>query len=110
MPLLSLLFMMCVLSGCTGYQDPDFNKPLIVLPQDTDIQQNAVTSQNNAPQQNEVDKPKSSEDKAWVEAKTSRVWVSPRIDENGDYVEGYYKYIVIDPGHWSLNGSETKQQ
>ena len=109
MPFLSLLFMLCVLSGCTGYQDPDFNKPLIVLSQDTDIQQNAVTTQNNDPQQNEAAKPKSPEDQAWVEAKTRRIWVSPRSDENGDYVQGYYKYIVIDPGHWSLNGNEAKQ-
>ena len=109
MPLLSLLFMLCVLSGCTGYQDPDFNKPLIVLPQDADIQLNAVTTQKTNPEKNVSDKPRTPEEKAWVEAKTSRIWISPHVDGNGDYVQGYYKYIVLDPGHWSLNGNEAKQ-
>ena len=109
MALLSLLLMVCVLSGCTGYQDPDFNKPLIVLPQDTDTQQNAVTTQNNDHQQNEEDKPKPLEDKVWIEAKTSKLWVNPFVDENGDLVEGHYKDIVTEQGHWELKPYDGKQ-
>ena len=100
---LSFLMVVLFLGGCTGYQDPDFNKPLIVLPQDTDAPKNKDTN----PESNDAKPP---QQQAWVEAKTSRLWVSPHVDENGDYVEGYYKYLVLDPGHWSLNGNETKQQ
>ena len=100
MPLLSLLFMICFFSGCVSYQDPDFDKPLIILPQDNDI----VQKKEANPEKNETRAP---QQQSWVEAKTSRIWVSPHVDENGDYVEGYYKYIVLDPGHWSLNGNQA---
>lgn len=102
--LLSLLMVVLILGGCAGYSDPDFNKPLIVLPEDKDT--NTETNSTNA--EKEVTTPP--QQQAWVEAKTSRVWVSPHVDENGDYVQGYYKYIVLESGHWNLNGNETKQQ
>ena len=38
----------------------------------------------------------------WVEAKTSRIWVNPSVDENGAMIEGHYKYIVVEPGHWAV--------
>jgi len=103
MQLLSLLFMMCVLSGCTGYQDPDFNKPLIILPQDN------ATPQDTKTQQNEEIKPKPPEDKVWIEAKTSKLWVNPFVDENGDLVEGHYKDIVTEQGHWELKPNDGNQ-
>jgi len=43
----------------------------------------------------------------WVESKTSRIWVSPHVDTNGDYIDGYYKYIILKPGHWAINGNQT---
>ncbi len=89
---LSLLLAMILLSGCQTFQEPDFDKPLINLQAD-----------NEGYVENKSTKP--SQQKVWVEAKTSRIWVSPRVDENGDYVEGHYKYIVLETGHWSLNGN-----
>jgi len=88
MPLLSLLFAACILSGCACFQEPDFNKPLIVL------------------SENKETKPK--EEKIWVEAKTSRVWVNTQMDENGDLVEGHYKHIVTEAGHWAVKSDERK--
>ena len=89
---LSLLLAMILLSGCQSLQEPDFNKPLIDLKTDSE---GFVENKDQ----------KSAQQKVWVEAKTSRIWVSPQVDQNGDYVEGHYKYIVLEPGHWSLNGS-----
>ncbi len=99
MPLrfLSLLMVVLLFGGCACFNEPDFDKPLITLPEDKDTN---TKSKDTKPPQHQ----------AWVEAKTSRLWVSPHIDENGDYVEGYYKYIVLDPGHWILNGNQTRQQ
>jgi len=93
MPLkfLSLVVVVLLCGGCAYFQEPNFDKPLITLPSDT-CSENRVVSK--PPQQ-----------EAWVEAKTSRIWVNPHVDQNGDYVEGYYKYVVMKPGHWSLNGT-----
>ncbi len=41
-------------------------------------------------------------DMVWVEAKTNKIWVNPHLDDNGDMVEGHYKYTVITPGHWAV--------
>src|ERR1700733_7091375 len=101
--LLGLIVVAIFLSGCTGYQDPDFNKPLIVLPQDNDAPQNTNT------QLNEEIKPKPPEDKVWIEAKTSKLWVNPYVDENGDLVEGHYKDIVTEQGHWELKSNDGNQ-
>ncbi len=88
---LKFVFLLCVviLSGCATLDEPDFNKPLIPIPE----RQQA--------------KPK--EEKAWVEAKTSRAWVNAHVDENGDLVEGHYKHIVIEAGHWAVKPDERKQ-
>ena len=101
--LIGIVIIAVFLSGCTGYQDPDFNKPLIILPQDNDTTQNKEINAKS-------DEPKPPQQQAWVEAKTSRIWVRPHVDETGDYVQGHYKYIVLDPGHWSLNGKQANQQ
>ncbi len=92
-----LLLAVVLLSGCQTFQEPDFDKPLINLQADNE---GYVVNKNTKPTQQKV----------WVEAKTSRIWVSPQVDENGDYVEGHYKYIVLEPGHWSLNGNQTDRQ
>ncbi len=39
----------------------------------------------------------------WVEAKTSKIWVNPQLDDNGDMIEGHYRYTVITPGHWDVS-------
>ncbi|MDO8674753.1 MAG: hypothetical protein Q7K71_01385 [Candidatus Omnitrophota bacterium] len=77
----SLLFVI-VLSGCATWDDPDFSKTLIPFP--------------------ERQAEKHKEEKAWVEAKTSRAWVNAHVDENSDLVEGHYKHIVIEAGHWAV--------
>ena len=82
--LISLLFVVFS-SGCATSDDIDFNKPLVVLAEKKDT------------------KPK--EEKAWIEAKTSRMWVNPHVDENGDLVEGHYKNTVLEPGHWAIKGN-----
>lgn len=42
-----------------------------------------------------------SEEGIWVPAKIQRVWVSPHVDsDTGDFIQGHYKCIVLDPGHW----------
>ena len=96
-----LFFALFYLNGCAFLKSldnqPDFDKPLIILPEDRDA---------NA----EIKKAKAPEKQVWAEAKTSRIWINPHVDENGDYVEGYYKYIVLQPGHWILNGNQTTQQ
>ena len=96
MPLkfLSLIMVVMLLGGCVCFNEPDFDKPLITLPDDKDTC--SESKETKPPQQ-----------QAWVEAKTSRIWVSPHVDGNGDYVEGYYKYIVLKPGHWAINGNQT---
>ena len=38
----------------------------------------------------------------WVNAKTKKVWINPLVDEEGNMVEGHYKYIVLEKGHWAL--------
>jgi hypothetical protein len=91
---LSLVAAILLCSGCAYFQEPDFDKPLITLPGDMCSENKPSKPPQPQPQQ-----------EAWVEAKTSRIWVSPHVDQNGDYIEGYYKYIVIKPGHWSLNGT-----
>jgi len=96
MRFLMLFFMMCFLSGCACFKEPDFDKPLI------DIKANSEGYVENKD-------PKPAAQQVWVDAKTSRIWVSPHVDENGDYVQGHYKYIVLEQGHWSLDASQTNR-
>ena len=49
------------------------------------------------------------EEKVWVEAKTNKVWVNQHVDENGDMVEGHYKHIVMNPGHWAVKDEDGKK-
>ncbi len=50
----------------------------------------------------------SKEEKVWIEAKTSKMWVNPQVDENGDMVDGHYKYMVMVPGHWAVKDNGRK--
>ncbi len=90
MPLrfLSLLFAVLIVCGCASVSDFDFDKPLIPIPENT------------------PEKPK--EDGVWIETKTSRVWVNPHVDENGELVEGHFKHIVLEPGRWAVKANEGK--
>lgn len=38
----------------------------------------------------------------WVNAKTKKIWVNPHVDEEGNMIEGHYKYVVLEKGHWAL--------
>ena len=49
------------------------------------------------------------EEKIWIEAKTSKIWVNPQVDESGDMVEGHYKYTVMVPGHWAVKDEDGKK-
>ncbi|MDE2009882.1 MAG: TraV family lipoprotein [Candidatus Omnitrophica bacterium] len=93
---LTLVISVLLLGGCTWlYEpDPDFDKPLISIPGQSDV---CTEPRETKPTPKEV----------WIEAKTSRIWVSPHVDQNGDYIDGYYKYIIIKPGHWAINGNQT---
>ena len=51
----------------------------------------------------------STDDKVWIEAKTSKIWVNPHVDESGDMVEGHYKYTVMVPGHWAVKDEDGKK-
>jgi hypothetical protein len=46
--------------------------------------------------------PEKKSDMVWVEAKTSKIWVNPQLDDNGDMIEGHYRYTVLTPGHWDV--------
>lgn len=50
----------------------------------------------------------SNEEKIWIEAKTSKIWVNPQVDDSGDMVEGHYKYTVMVPGHWAVKDDGKK--
>ncbi len=38
----------------------------------------------------------------WVNAKTKKIWINPHVDDEGNMVEGHYKFIVLEKGHWAL--------
>ena len=38
----------------------------------------------------------------WVPAKTKKVWVNPHIDDDGNMIDGHYKYVILEEGHWAL--------
>lgn len=48
----------------------------------------------------------SNPEKVWVEAQTRKVWTNPYVDDNGDMVDGHYKYVVVAPGHWAVKGEK----
>jgi len=86
---LVLMLTVVLLSGCASFDELDFSKPLIPVPENKkDVQ--------------------TKREKVWVETKTSRVWVNSRVDEGGDYVEGHYKHTVLEPGHWVVQSDENR--
>ena len=88
MRFITIVLTVFLLSGCETVQELDFNKPLIPIPENKSI------------------KPK--EEKIWIEAKTSRLWVNSHVDENGDLVEGHYRHIITEAGHWAVKSDEGK--
>ena len=58
----------------------------------------------------EVVKLSDKEDKVWIEAKTSKVWIGQHVDVSGDLVEGHYKHVVVTPGHWVDVGASSGQE
>lgn len=48
-------------------------------------------------------------DKVWIEAETKKVWVNSHVDENGDMVEGHYKHIIVNQGHWAVKEGGKEQ-
>ncbi len=55
--------------------------------------------------------PQTAEDKTgWVNAETKKIWVNEHVDENGDLIEGHYKYVVTAPGHWLTDAESGKQK
>lgn len=47
-------------------------------------------------------KPHVETETVWVQAKTSKVWVNPHIDDDGNMIDGHYKYVILEEGHWAL--------
>ncbi len=86
---LGFILIAVMLSGCAAGNEMDFNKPLIPIPE-----------------KKETTLP---EEKVWIEAKTSRVWVNSHIDESGDLIDGHYKHIVTEAGHWEVKANERKR-
>ena len=84
------LIMCLVASGCEIIYQPHSRQPLM----------SSVCTEPPS---------KVEDEKVWVEAKTNKIWVSPLVDENGDLIDGHYKYIVIKPGHWAVKGQENEQ-
>ena len=78
-----LVFLMClVCSGCKTFES--------FLKKDGSIPVIAAA------------KPRVETETVWVEAKTKKVWVNPHIDEDGNMIDGHYKYVVLEEGHWAL--------
>ena len=59
-------------------------------------------------------KPSVTTETGWVPAKTRKVWVNQHIDEDGNMVEGHYKHVILEEGHWALQeippGSDQAQK
>ena len=47
-------------------------------------------------------KPQVETEAVWVSAKTRKVWVNPHIDDDGSMIDGHYKYVILEEGHWAL--------
>lgn len=46
--------------------------------------------------------PRMETETVWVPAKTKKVWVNPHVDDNGSMIDGHYKYVILEEGHWAL--------
>jgi hypothetical protein len=47
-------------------------------------------------------KPQVETETVWVPARTKKVWVNPHVDDDGNMIEGHYKYVILEEGHWAL--------
>ncbi len=82
---LYLLTLMACLSGCitTSKSKLPVTKPLSITEEGGKVSSDV-------------------KEKVWVEAETSKIWVNPHVDENGDMIDGHYKYTIVTPGHWAV--------
>ncbi len=87
---LILGFLVCIF--LTGCQTVKSKNQIMLLP--------AVKESNS----------KVNEEKFWVEAETNKIWVNPHVDENGELVDGHYKYVVVIPGHWAVENGKREQK
>lgn len=55
-----------------------------------------------------VEKARNDED-VWVPDKISKIWINSYVDDEGNMVEGHYKYVIIEPGHWKLQEAVFKE-
>ena len=45
------------------------------------------------------------EDVVWIPEKINKIWVNSYVDDDGNMIEGHYKHVVSEPGHWALQES-----
>ena len=59
-----------------------------------------------------AEKPQSETETVWVPAKTNKVWVNAHIDDEGSMIDGHYKFVILEEGHWALQeiAPEAKHQ
>lgn len=80
---LCLVILLCLISsGCASFDG--YLKKKVAVPVIPTVKEEAET------------------ETVWVEAKTRKVWVNPHIDDDGSMVDGHYKYVVLEEGHWAL--------
>ena len=54
--------------------------------------------------------PQTAEDEnMWIQAKTSKVWVNPHVDDEGNLIEGHFKHVVLEEGHWALQENKPDE-
>ncbi len=41
----------------------------------------------------------------WIPDKISKIWINSYVDDEGNMVEGHYKYVIMERGHWVLEES-----
>lgn len=83
-----LVILMCLISsGCSTLEN--FIRNYNAIPVTSAIKQKADT------------------ETVWVQAKTRKIWINPYVDDDGSMVEGHYKYIVLEEGHWAVQEITT---
>lgn len=51
-----------------------------------------------------IEKARNDED-IWVPDKISKIWINSYVDDESNMVEGHYKYVITEPGHWVIQES-----
>ncbi len=82
MQIIYSILVLCILcSGCSGL--------------------NSFTKKENTKVLTAMDQ-KGETETIWIPDKTQKVWVNPHVDEEGNMVEGHYKHVILEKGHWDL--------